>query len=110
MKYKGYQVSTTEIEDVIKSIEGVEMVCVVGIPDKVCTNLPAAVIVKNPEFDDLSEQFIIDYVAEKLPDHNHLHGGAYFVEELPIENDKVQKRFVKVIAIREHRLRNEVDN
>lgn len=109
MKYKGYQVGTTEIEDVIKSIEGVEMVCVVGIPDPVCTNLPAAVVVKNEEFDELSEDFIVDYVAEKLPEYNQLHGGVYFVDELPMENGKIQKRFVKVIAIREHKLRFDLE-
>lgn len=110
MKYKGYQVSTSEIEDVIESIEGIEMVCVVGIPDSICTNLPAAVIVKKPEFDDLSEQYIIEYVAEKLPEYNQLHGGVYFVDALPMKSGKIQKRFVKVIAIREHRLRKEMEN
>jgi acyl-CoA synthetase (AMP-forming)/AMP-acid ligase II len=109
MKYKGYQVSVSEIEDVIKSIEGVETVCVVGIPDSICTNLPAAVIVKKTEFNDLSEQFIIEYVAEKLPEYNQLHGGVYFVDELPREGVNIQKRFVKVIAIREHRLRMETE-
>lgn len=110
MKYKGYQVSTTEIEDVIESIEGIEKVCVVGIPDSICTNLPAAVIVRKPEFDDLSEQYIKEYVAEKLPEYNQLHGGVYFVDALPMKSGKIQKRFVKVIAIREHRLRMEIEN
>lgn len=111
MKYKGYQVSTEEIESIIQSIEGVEMVSVVGIPDSICTNLPAAVVVKRPEFDDLTEQFIVDFVAEKLPEYNQLHGGVYFVDELPMTpNGKVQKRFVKVIAIREYRLRMEYDD
>lgn len=110
MKYKGYQVSTSEIEDIIESIEGIEMVCVVGIPDTICTNLPAAVIVKKPQFDDLSEQYIIEYVAEKLPEYNQLHGGVYFVDALPMKSGKIQKRFVKVIAIREHRLRMEIEN
>jgi 4-coumarate--CoA ligase len=102
MKYKGYQINPSEIENVIEQIEGVELASVVGIPDTVCTNLPAAVIVKRPNFDDLNEQFIIDYVAEKLPEYKQLHGGVYFVDELPMtQNGQIQKRFVKVIAIKE---------
>jgi acyl-CoA synthetase (AMP-forming)/AMP-acid ligase II len=72
MKYKGYQINPSEIENIIESIEGVEFVSVVGIPDPVATNLPAAVVVKRQEFDDLTEQFIIDYIAEKLPEYKHL--------------------------------------
>jgi acyl-coenzyme A synthetase/AMP-(fatty) acid ligase len=103
MKYKGYQIAPCEIEALIESIEGVELASVVGIPDPICTNLPAAVVVKRPGFDDLNEQFIIDYVAEKEPEYKQLHGGVYFVDELPMtQNGQVQKRFVKVIAIREY--------
>jgi 4-coumarate--CoA ligase len=103
MKHKGYQINPSEIENIIAEIEGVELVSVVGIPHQTATNLPAAVIVKRPEFEDLTEQFIMDYVAEKLPEYKHLHGGAYFVDEIPMTtNGKVQKRFVKVLAMKEY--------
>ena len=103
MKYRGYQINPSEIENLIQSIEGVEFVSVVGIPDPIATILPAAVIVKRPEFDELTEEFIINYVAERSPEHKQLHGGAYFVDELPMTaSGKVQKRFVKVIAIRKY--------
>lgn len=107
IKYKGYQVNTLEIESLIESIEGVEHVSVVGIPDPICTNLPAAVVVKREGFDDLNEQYIVDFVGEKLPEYNQLHGGVYFVDDLPMTpSGKIQKRFVKVIAIREYELKN----
>lgn len=103
MKYKGYQINPSEIENIIESIEGVKLVSVVGIPDPIATNLPAAVVVKRPEFQELTEQFIEDYVAEKLPVYKHLHGGVHFVDELPMTpSGKIQKRFVKVIAIKEY--------
>lgn len=102
MKYNSHQVNPSEIENIIESIEGVELVSVVGIPHPVSTNLPAAVIVKRPDFEDLTEQFIMDYVAEKLPEYKHLHGGVHFVDELPMTaTGKIQKRFVKVIAMKE---------
>lgn len=103
MKHKGYQINPSEIENIIAEIEGVEFVSVVGIPDPKATNLPAAIIVKRPEFEELTEQFIVDYVAEKLPEYKHLHGGAYFVDEIPMTaNGIIQKRFVKVLAIKEY--------
>lgn len=111
MKCKGYQVNPSEIENVIESIEGVEFVSVVGIPDPNATNLPAAVVVKRAEFDDLTEQFIIDFVAEKLPEYKQLLGGAHFVDELPMTpSGKIQKRFVKVIAIREYKEKLALEN
>lgn len=103
MKHKGYQVNPSEIENVIESIEGVELVSVVGIPDSIATNLPAAVVVKRFEFDELTEQFIIDYVAERLPEYKQLHGGVHFVDEIPMTpSGKIQKRYVKVIALKEY--------
>lgn len=112
MKYRGYQVNPSEIENIIASIEGVELVSVVGIPDPIATNLPAALVVKRPEFeDDLTEQFIMDYVAERLPEYKHLHGGAHFVDELPMTaSGKIQKRFVKVIAIKEFNEKQMLEN
>jgi 4-coumarate--CoA ligase len=116
MKYKGYQVNPSEIENVIQSIEGVELVTVVGIPDPIATNLAAALIVIRPEFEDeLTEQFIVDFVAEKLADYKQLHGGAHFVDELPMTpSGKIQKRFAKFIAIKEYNekmvMKNEVDS
>lgn len=102
MKYCGYQVNPSEIENVIESIEGVELVSVVGIPDPVATNLPAAVVVKRSEYEELSEETIIDYVAARLPEYKQLHGGVHFIDELPMTpSGKIQKRFVKVFAITE---------
>lgn len=103
MKHKGYQINPSEIENIIEEIEGVEMVSVVGIPCPSFTNLPAAVVVKRAEYEDLTEQYIVDYVAERLPEYKHLQGGVYFSDDLPMStNGKVQRRFVKVFAIREY--------
>lgn len=103
MKHKGYQINPSEIENIIEEIEGVEMATVVGIPCPSFTNLPAALVVKRENYDDLSEQFIADYVAERLPEYKHLQGGVYFTDDLPMStNGKVQRRFVKVLAIKEY--------
>lgn len=61
LKYCNYQISPTEIENVIIKLNGVASVCVVGIPDLLANELPAAVIVRNDEY-DVTEQMVIDIV------------------------------------------------
>lgn len=97
MKYRGYHITPSEIENVIEKIEGVELVSVVGIPDEVVGYLSTAVIVKRPGFESLTEKHVMDYVVAKLPEskYKHLHGGVYFVDSLPTTaSGKIQKRIV----------------
>lgn len=46
-KYRNIPVSPSEIENVILTLKGVENVCVVGIPDLECADLPAALVVRS---------------------------------------------------------------
>lgn len=95
LKYKGHQFNPSEIENVIEAIEGVKLVAVVGVPDSVATDLPIAVVVKQNGFDDLTEQKIKEIVAANLPENKNLHGGIFFVDELPMTlSGKVQKNLV----------------
>lgn len=81
------------------TIKGVQFVSVVGVPDPVAIDLPAAVIVKLPGYEDLTEQQIKDAVAAKFPAFKHLHGGAYFVDKIPATpTGKFKKRLVREIA------------
>ena len=94
------QVSPLEIESFIETIEGVELVSVVGIPDREAIDVAAAIIVKRQGVESLSEGKIKDDVASHFPHYKHLHGGVYFLSELPMTaNGKIQKRFVRDIAI-----------
>lgn len=96
---QGYQIQLCEIENLIEMIEGVNLVSVVAIPDAIAENLPAAVIVKRPGFEAVTEKFIADYVAERLPFYKHLHGGVYFVDKMPTTaSGKVYKRLITNIV------------
>lgn len=100
-KYSGYQINPSEIEHLIQSIEGVEFVAVVGIPNPETYNLAAAVIKKKQGFDGLKEQDIVDHVAKSLPSYKHLHGGAFFVDSFPTTaTQKILKRGTKDLAIK----------
>jgi 4-coumarate--CoA ligase len=98
IRYCGYQISPSEIEVVIQQLPEVLSVSVVGIPDSLYVDLPAAVIVRGSE--TLSEQMVIDYVAQHVPDQKQLRGGVYFIDKLPLTySGKIMRREVKKIAI-----------
>lgn len=61
LTYRGAQISPSEIEEVILKHPGVTTVCVVGIPDEICTELPAAIVMRN-EAIELTEHEIKDHV------------------------------------------------
>lgn len=98
------QITPSEIENIIESIDGVELVSVVGIPDPKATNLPAALIVKRPGSDSLTEHDITSKIGEKLPFYKQLYGGVYFVDEMPTNADgKILRRVIREIAITKHK-------
>lgn len=82
-KYNGFHINPSEIENVIQTIEGVEFVSVVAIPNDPTCNLAAAAIKKKADCEDFSEQDVIDKVASVLPEYKQLHGGVFFLEDIP---------------------------
>lgn len=96
LKNQGYHYNPSEIEAVIQLIEGVKCVSVVGVQDKFLSFLATAVIVKQDGFEDiLTEDSVKNFVASKLPNPKHLHGGVIFVDKLPMTvSGKIQRRKV----------------
>lgn len=98
----GFHVNPSELEEIIGSIEGVELVSVVGIPDPFATSLPAAVVVKRPSYENLTEMFIIDYVAARLPYYKQLNGGVLFASKMPLNPaGKIMKREVLELVLKD---------
>uniref|UniRef100_A0A182P4M6 AMP-dependent synthetase/ligase domain-containing protein n=1 Tax=Anopheles epiroticus TaxID=199890 RepID=A0A182P4M6_9DIPT len=97
-KYRGFHVSPSDLEAIIIRIDGVQDVCVVGVPDADgVTDLPAAVIVRRPDaagtrLDAAQVRSIVD---ARVSDFKRLRGGVHFIAELPqTENGKVLRRKV----------------
>lgn len=88
----------------IGTIEGIKLVSVVGIPDPVAIDLPAALFVRKEGYEDLTGEEVVRIVSEKLPVRNHLLGGAYLVDALPMgENGKIQTKVVQEMALNIYR-------
>ena len=89
-----------EIENIIHQIPGVVEVCVCGLPDIICIDLPAAMVVKSAG-SNLSEENIFDHVADKMSDIKKLRGGVYFVDEIPKNSSgKYLRKTVKEMVIK----------
>lgn len=101
-----FQITPSEIESFIESIEGVEIVCVVGIADEKVSNLPAAVVVRKKDATSLKDHEIQSRVAEHFPFYKQLYGGVYFIDEMPMSvNGKISRRIVREFATNKYQER-----
>lgn len=99
-KYAGHHINPSELENIIQDMDGVEFAAVVGIPNAATYNLTAAVVKKKAGYEKLTEDEIVQAVAKQLPIYKQLHGGVYFVDELPTTaTSKFIKKQIKEIAI-----------
>lgn len=106
IKYAGYQISPSEIENVIMKVPGVLAVCVTGIPMP-GNDLPVALVIKAVG-SELKTDAVVSAVAESMVDFKRLRGGAYFVDAFPMTpSGKVLRRKCREIAIERY---NESNN
>lgn len=95
LKYCNHQISPSEIESLLMEHPAVKQVCVVGVPDLICTDLPAAAIVTKDNV-QLTADELQHFTEGKLSDYKKLRGGVYFVDSLPMTpSGKCLKRIVK---------------
>ena len=62
LKYCSFQISPSEIDAFLTELPGIQSACVVGMPDEVATDLPAAVIVR-ADGSKVTEKDVYDMVA-----------------------------------------------
>ncbi|KAF5305718.1 hypothetical protein FQR65_LT07614 [Abscondita terminalis] len=85
IKYKAFQVPPVEVENVLLQHSAVKECGVFGRPDDKVGELTTAVVVLHDD-NCVTENEILQFVAEKLSTPKHLHGGLLFVEKIP-KND-----------------------
>ncbi|XP_029176537.1 4-coumarate--CoA ligase 1-like isoform X2 [Nylanderia fulva] len=97
IKYKGYQVSPSEIETVLLSHPAVKDAAVTGRPDERNGEIPMAFIVRQPGA-TITEQNLQDFVKKKLSPQKWLHGGVQFVDAIPKNpSGKILRRELRVM-------------
>ncbi|XP_059617916.1 uncharacterized protein LOC132262618 [Phlebotomus argentipes] len=97
-KYSNYHISPGEIEEILESHPEVLQAVVVGIPDPVHIDLPAAIVVRKSS--SVSEDELIKLVQGRVMDFKRLRGGVFFVNELPMTvSGKIKRAEATKLAI-----------
>ncbi|CAF4799985.1 unnamed protein product [Pieris macdunnoughi] len=99
LKYKSFQISPVEVENVIRQHPGILDVAVTGLPDPECGDLPVACVVLRAGH-EVSADNIKDLVQDSLSDSKRLRGGVVFMNEIPMTaSTKVHRRKLKEIVM-----------
>ncbi|XP_059483492.1 uncharacterized protein LOC132201376 [Neocloeon triangulifer] len=98
-KYFMRMVSPSEIESVLQEHPDVVSAGVVGVPDPESTCLARALVVLRPGKERNAKE-LYNFVADRLPNYKHLHGGVHFVEKLPVNAaGKMDRKTLMAMAI-----------
>lgn len=99
LKNRGHPFSSGEIEDYLIQRPEIDSVCVVGIPDGMGSDLPAAFVIRSKNM-NIGEEEIIKSVADRFADYYKLRGGVYFVDSFLISSTgKLLRRKVMELAV-----------
>ncbi|XP_059482537.1 uncharacterized protein LOC132200818 [Neocloeon triangulifer] len=82
IKVKGLQVSPTELEGVLRKMDGVSDVAVIGVPDARSGEVPKAFVVRKPG-SNIAENDVTAFVEGHVAEFKKLAGGVKFVDEIP---------------------------
>ncbi|XP_023247154.1 4-coumarate--CoA ligase 1-like [Copidosoma floridanum] len=97
MKYRGHQISPSEIEEYLMTHKAVLEAAVIGVPHDLEIEVPMAFIKRTPGY-EVSEEELVDFSAE-LDVLKKLRGGVKFLDELPhTPSGKIDKKLLKDLA------------
>nr|XP_053647997.1 uncharacterized protein LOC128699358 [Cherax quadricarinatus] len=97
IKVKGYQVSPSELEDVLQQHPGVVDCAVVGVDDARSGEVPRAYIIRKDC--NTTEEQVHEFMRHKVAKYKQLKGGIVFVDTLPRSSiGKILKKELKAIA------------
>lgn len=77
-----FQVSPTELENIILKLPEVADVAVVGVPDALADEVPRAFVVLKPNA-KISEEHIAEHVSKEVVHYKRLAGGVVFIDSIP---------------------------
>jgi acyl-CoA synthetase (AMP-forming)/AMP-acid ligase II len=82
IKVKGFQVSPTELENLLKTHPNIADVAVIGVPDSRAGELPRAYVVPKPGV-TVTEQELNDFMKDKVAAFKQLNGGVEILDAIP---------------------------
>jgi acyl-CoA synthetase (AMP-forming)/AMP-acid ligase II len=82
IKVKGFQVSPTELENLLKTHPKIGDAAIIGVPDSRAGELPRAYVVPKPGI-TLSEDELHEFLKSKVAAFKQLNGGIEFVDQIP---------------------------
>jgi len=96
----GMHITPIQLEEVINEIDGVIQSCVVGVfDDKVFYDIVYAFVIKDKSKVELTEEFVMNYVNERVIEAKRITGGVQFVDKFPMTpSGKILNRKLKEIA------------
>lgn len=98
IKYRGYQISPGEIESVLTTHPAVREVAVIGVSHPTDDEHPIAYVTKMPGT-KVTEQELVDFVANNMMDRCRLRGGVVFLEAFPYTGSgKIARKELKAMA------------
>lgn len=98
IKVRGFQVAPAELEGLILRNEHVQDVAVVQVPDEASGELPRAYVVLAPsaEATEVTEEYLKDWVKERVAPHKRIDGGVVFTEKIPKSaSGKILRRILR---------------
>ncbi|KAI0213238.1 4-coumarate--CoA ligase 2 [Lamellibrachia satsuma] len=100
IKYKGFQVIPSYLENLLLTHPAVADAGVIGVPDERAGELPAAFVVLKAGM-TATEADIKTFVDEKVAPYNKLCGGVTFIEKVPKSpSGKILRRCLRDDALR----------
>lgn len=90
IKYKGFQVPPAELEALLLTMPQIKDCVVIPVPDEEAGELPRAYVVPQDGIavdgegeESITEQQVLDYVADKVAPYKKLRGGVRFADAVP---------------------------
>ncbi|XP_055701651.1 luciferin 4-monooxygenase-like [Phlebotomus papatasi] len=98
-----HRIIPEEIEQILENHPAVFKAVVVGIPEPLGVEFPAALVVLKTGF-SVTEEELIKFVEPNVSDYKKLRGGVYFVKDLPMTHSgKIRRNIVREMAMEFHK-------
>lgn len=104
IKVRGFPVAPAELEELLLTNENIQDAAVIQVPDEKSGELPRAYVVLKPTADlsVVTDQYLKDWVKEKVAPQKRLDGGVVFVDQIPKSaSGKILRRILRDDAMKE---------